>query len=293
MKKLLSLLPIIFLFCCSSPQNCGVGERVLVSIAPHKYLVDRLSEGSIPVHVIVPAGASPHSYEPKARDMVEVCKAKLWFITGEPFESQVLPRIKEQNSQIQVVDILTPLPDLIYGESCCDHHHHQHENEHDHGSIDNHVWVSPRLYIEQAQLVAAALSKAFPENKEGINKNLQVLKKELLDLDTKLKKKRESLSTPIYFLASHPAFAYFARDYDLIQLSVEQEGREPQPKEVQALYEQVQKVSLSAVLLQEQYNNKGAILVAEYINSPTYTVNPYSENVPVLIEKIGDQTLHD
>jgi zinc transport system substrate-binding protein len=37
-------------------------------------------------------------------------------------------------------------------------------------------------------------------------------------------------------LVSHPAFGYFCKDYDLEQISIEVEGKEPRPKDVSEEY---------------------------------------------------------
>jgi zinc transport system substrate-binding protein len=79
-------------------------------------------------------------------------------------------------------------------------------------------------------------------------------------------------------LVSHPAFAYFCRDYHIVQLSIEVEGKDPLPKDVAEIIQKAKSYHIQSVLLEPQYSNKGAELIAKSMDLPTHMVDPYSEN---------------
>ena len=75
-------------------------------------------------------------------------------------------------------------------------------------------------------------------------------------------------------LVSHPAFAYFCQDYALVQLSVEVEGKDPLPKDVTEILQKAKNYNIQSVLLEPQYSNKGAELIAQSMHLPTHMVDP-------------------
>jgi len=51
--------------------------HVFVSLPPQKYFVQQIGRALVDVEVMIPAGADPHIYEPKPRQMVALSKARL------------------------------------------------------------------------------------------------------------------------------------------------------------------------------------------------------------------------
>ena len=77
---------------------------VFVSIEPQKYFVQQIGQALVDVEVMIPAGADPHTYEPKPRQMVALSKARLYFAIGlQPFEDIWLKKIASSNPDMKVV----------------------------------------------------------------------------------------------------------------------------------------------------------------------------------------------
>ena len=53
--------------------------NVFVSVPPQKYFVERVGGKRVKVSVLVPAGADPHTYEPKPATMVDLARSAAWF----------------------------------------------------------------------------------------------------------------------------------------------------------------------------------------------------------------------
>ena len=77
-------------------------------------------------------------------------------------------------------------------------------------------------------------------------------------------------------LVSHPAFAYFCRDYGLLQLSIDNEGKEPLPRDILNTIELAIKHQVRNVIVEPQYGQKGARLIAEQLHLPVHQSDPYS-----------------
>ncbi|MCH9625652.1 MAG: High-affinity zinc uptake system binding-protein ZnuA [Chlamydiales bacterium] len=236
--------------------------HVLVSIAPQKFLVERVGGEFVSVDVIVPAGASSHSYEPSPRQMIAALKADIWFRLGESFEERCLPSLK---NQVHIVDQREGLDLIPAGCRCCQGH-------------DPHIWLSPRLLKQQVAQITNSLAEHDPEHKSFFedNRDRLVSELELLDQDCA---RLLPLSAKKIILVSHPAFGYFCRDYGLEQLSIEMEGKEPSPRYLLDLYALAQKNQIKTVYLQQQHNPKGGKKIARGLGAETVFLDPYAENV--------------
>lgn len=249
-------------FCSASNESTPV---VIVSVAPHKFFVEKIAKESVQVYLMVPAGASSHTYEPTPRQMVTAGKASLWFRIGEPFENRALQALTSHHPDLEIVDLRQGL-DLIQtnpGCGCCP------------GSVDLHFWLSARQGKIQAKTIADALIKAYPERGDFYRANLQTFLKELQELDQKI----QTILAPLkkrFVLASHPAYAYFCRDYGLEQFSIEIEGKDPTPQQMTKLLNLVRQLEIKKIFIQIHYNNKAAKLVAEAIGASLVILDPYS-----------------
>lgn len=269
----LIILSVVLFFLWSKPTTSIASQEksVLVSIAPYAFFVHRIGGPEVSVIPLIPEGANPHVYEPRPQEVARLRNADLWIQLGDLFDQKVERPLKEQNKDLKILDITQTLP-LI--SSCAASH--DHALCADEGK-DLHVWLSPKLAKIQAETIAAAFIDLFPENELLYIERLDQFLQELDQLDKQIQdqlapKKGRAI------LVSHPAFAYFCRDYDLTQLSIEIEGKEPRPQDISQLLEQARTLKPSVVILEPQYSNKGAEMVAKTLQLPVATINPYAED---------------
>lgn len=276
------LLLLVFLCKCYFLTSSEPTPIVLVSVAPHKFFVEKIAKEKIRVHLMVPAGASSHTYEPTPRQMVTAGQARLWFRIGEPFENRAIQALTSHHPALEIVDLRQGL-DLIQthpGTSCCP------------GSVDLHFWLSTRQGQFQARTIADALIKAFPEHAEFYRTNLATFVDELKELDQKI----ETILAPLkkrVVLASHPAYAYFCRDYSIQQYAIEVEGKDPSPQQMTKLLNQVRQLGIKTIFIQIHYNNKAAKLVAEVLGAKLVVLDPYSEHYYASMLEIAHAFTHE
>ncbi len=275
------VLSIFFSFGLFLPFFYSTGHAevpyVLVSVAPHKFFVEKIAKETVQVYLMVPAGASSHTYEPTPRQMLTASKGDLWFRIGEPFENRAIQALKSHHPKLEIVDLRQGL-DLISTEEnspcchCCP------------GAVDLHFWLSPSQAQIQAKTIADALIKTYPAYANFYRTNLEAFQQELKELDGKIRKILDPIH-PRHILVSHPAYAYFCRDYSIEQHSIEVEGKDPTPQQMTKLLNLVRKLQLPTVFIQMQYNNKAAKLVAETIGARLIVLDPYSEYYfPTMLE---------
>ncbi len=174
MKILMTYLPvrlapallIIAAVCTPNASNAADRETVFVSIAPQKFLVERLAGDAVRVHVLLPSGASPATYEPTPKQMAALSAASLFLQIGAPFEAPLLGKISSLMPDLHMVDCrsgveLEPMDD--------------HAHAHGDAFFDPHIWLDPLRMKVVASTTADALAVLLPEAGQEIKQNLQGL----------------------------------------------------------------------------------------------------------------------
>ena len=269
---LLGILVLSLTGCSETKQTTSIAKPLLlVSIPPYKTLVQQIAGDSFDVIAVVPLSADPHSYEPTSRQLTQLSKGVIWFTIGESFEEKLLPLLSAKS-----IDLRKGILMIEEGGCQCDGHSAQ----------DRHIWLSPRLLSAQAAAITDELSAAFPEQAEQFEQKLALVQQELIALDIAIAETIHSADKRA-FVVSHPAFAYFCRDYDCRQLSVEHEGKEPRPKELEELMITAIETEAKIAISLPQHNNKGAQLIAGKLNIPVRMVDPYSADYSVTMLKLA------
>lgn len=260
-----------FLFLLLSPLflMAETAGRVLVSVAPYKKFVEKIAENTIEVQLMVPTGASSHTYEPTPRQMISAAQAVLWFRIGEPFEERAIQSLRSHQPLLEIVDLRQGVHlidhDPSKGCSCCP------------GCVDLHFWLSAREAQVQVRTIYEALVKKFPQYKALYETNFLKTLEELKQLDDAIRVLLEPL-TNRNILVSHPAYAYFCRDYRLKQFSIEVEGKDPTPQQLTKLLQLAKQQPFATIFIQSQYNNKAAKLVADMLHARLVNLDPYGED---------------
>ena len=102
-RKLLSGAACSFLLAISVLPVEAAVTKAFVSISPQKYFVQKIGGDLVDVSVLVPAGANPHNFEPKPRQMAELSKSAVYFAVGIDFEKFWLKKITAANPKMRVV----------------------------------------------------------------------------------------------------------------------------------------------------------------------------------------------
>lgn len=275
MRRLLSFLILLFCLSCKSHSKESLNQpKILVTIPPYASFAKALVKGQVEVEIFVPPGSNPHTYEPSPEQIQRFTQAKVWFRTGDPIEQKMV-----QFLQTYPIEIINLSADWASLETSHEHGGHFHEEK------DLHTWMNPILVIEQVKEMALVLSKIFPELAPSIEENSKQLIRRLTHIDKSISSKLLPFQGD-YLLVSHPAFGYFCQRYSLHQLSVEMEGKDPLPQDIAALVKKIESHSIPVMLIEPQYNNKGACLIAHKLRIPTEEINPYAENYFEMLDRL-------
>ena len=257
------------------PFNAAASQKltVFVSILPQQYFVQQICRELADVQVMVPAGASPATYEPKPRQMVAISKTRIYFSIGVPFENAWLIKIAAANPNMAVV----PTDEGIEKLPIAVHPHHGDQNQPEHGTLDPHIWLSPPLVMIQARTILEALQEADPAHRPAYENNFRAFISQLSDLDADLRTMFSGRPGQ-QFMVFHPSWGYFAHAYGLKQVPIEIEGKEPKPAQLRELIEHAREDGIQFVFVQPQFSARSAKLIAGEIGGQVVFADPLAED---------------
>ena len=242
---------------------------VVVSILPQKTFVKKIAGDLVDVTVMVVPGANPATYEPKPSQMKKITKAQIYFSIGIPFERAWLPRFRAQNPNMLFCDTSKGIKKLPMKK--------RHHNSHPTQVLDPHIWLNPTLVKTQIKNIADALKKADPKNKTVYENNLNRFKQEIDELHKKLLKILKPCQCKA-MMVFHPSWGYFAKEYDLEQIPIEVEGKEPKPKELVKIIHKAKEKGVKMVFIQPQFSKRTARIIANSIGANVVEADPVALN---------------
>lgn len=270
MNRCLPLIVSALLCLTAPPSRAETGGEgtipVVTTILPYKEFIEAVGGERVSVSVLIPPGANPHAFEPTPSALRRAAEAVVYVKAGTGIEFELVwaDKIVAQRKGIAVCDSSRGI--ALIGEAGAGE-----EGLHP-GGKDPHVWLSPRLARTIVDNIRDCLSESAPEYADEFRANAEKYRQRLNALDREI----SALFPPggkRAFLIVHPAWGYFARDYGLEQIAVEEEGKEPSPRRLAALIETAKAKGLTRVFVSPQVNDQAARSLAREIGGEVVTAD--------------------
>jgi zinc transport system substrate-binding protein len=258
--------------------------NVVVSILPVETFVKAVGGDKVNVSLMVQPGNSPHTYEPKPSQMIDIAKAQLYFAIDVEFEDVWLPKFKDLNPHIKVINLDHNIEKIQMQRSHEEEDHAGHHHDtHMHQGEDPHIWTAPTNVKIIAQNIYHALIHEDPENGAYYKRNLDIFLASIDETHRQIMHILTSLKDGEAFMVFHPSWGYFAKAYNLKQIAVEIEGKEPKPKELIHLLKEAKQEKVKAIFTQPEFSDTTAKIIAKELQIPVVKVSPlaadWSENL--------------
>ena len=248
----------------------------MVTVGPQEEFVKRVAGDRVNVTVMVPPGADPHTYEPLPNQMKQVQEAQIYFQVGSDVEFELawMGKLTSMNSHMKLVNTSTSIQ-LIPNTA-----------ESEEGS-DPHVWVSPRNAKIMVENIYQSLVQVDPDNKDYYTKNRDEYINELDELDRNITQ-RLSGKNNTKIMVYHPAWAYFCKDYNLQQISIEQDGKEPTPQAIASLVDAARRENIKVIFVSPEFSTSNAQVIASEIDGKVVVVDPLSKDYLKNMQKVAE-----
>lgn len=277
---------------CARKADKDVSEekiRVVVSILPQAEFVERVGGNRVKVTVMVPPGASPHTYELTPGQLGEVSKAKIYAKVGSPIEFELawMDKIIKMNGEMLVVDCARGVKFIAvnykYGEAVVYYEYNESDKaKSDLKGIDPHIWLSPANAKIMVENIYDGLIEIDLQSKEYYKKNLESYLSELDKVNDEIiqtfsGKKNKKI------IVFHPTWAYFAKDYGIEQIPIEEGGKEPTAEGIRNSINQAKEYNLKVIFASPEFSTQSAKAIANEIDGEVVLVSPlekdYLENI--------------
>ena len=295
MKKSLTLLfSVIFLLSLAFSLGCTTSQpadntdtiNMVVTIQPQLEFAEKVSGDKVTVNVMVPAGASPHTYEPLPSQITNLANADIYAQVGSGIEFEIawMDKLESTNNKMLVVNCSDGI-ELLASDGNEEEHATEHEEDnegHHHGAMDPHIWTSPANAIIMAENIKKGLQAVDQANSDYYEDNFQAYKQQLSALDSDIRNSLKTVDNKA-FMTYHPAYGYFAHEYGLEMIAIQEEGKEPSAAALAELIETAKKNDIKAIFISPQFNPESAQTIASEIGCQTIEVDvlatDYLENM--------------
>ncbi len=257
------------------PACAPEGEKdgrvgVAVTILPQAEFVEKVGGEKVRVTVMVPPGASPHTYEPKPAQMAALAEAEMYAKVGSGVEFELvwMDKLVATNKKMVVVDCSKG---VTLREMAVE------EEPEKHGRMDPHIWMSPVNARIMVSNICDGLVAVDPANKGYYQQNRDAYQQQLAEIDREM---REGLAAVKNrrFMVYHPAFGYFAAEYGLTMIPIERGGKEPTAAGLKNLIEQAKAQDIRVIFAEPQFNPKSAEVIAEAIGGRVVLIDALAKD---------------
>jgi len=196
--------------------------------------------------------------------------------SGIDFELAWMDKLLQQNPDMLVVDCSQGVELIPMSE----------EGE---GAMDPHIWMSPRNAETMVRNICEGLERIDPDSAEYYRRNRDAYLEELEAVDREIRAQLEGAEGRA-FMVYHPSLGYFAHEYGLVMIPIEEEGKEPTAAGLARLIDEAKRRNIKVILSSPQFDPRKAETIAREIGGRVVLVDPlardYVENLRRLLGEI-------
>ena len=256
MKKLLLVLVSFVFVACGKSEVVEV-ERLNIgtTIFPIYDIASEIAGDKADVFQIVPAGASPHTFELTPQLVAEVADADMVFAIGLGLDDFAHDLVHD-NADLSIFSLEHGVNLLGFEE---EEHEDEHEDEHGHGEFDPHYWLSAYNGKAMAAQIAEELMVADPANETYYVENLRNFQKEVDAKVAELEVLLSDLEKEPELIVFHDAWGYFAKEFgmEIIGHFANEPGKDPTAQDLAALYDLAKEHEVKVVFSEPQLSPDG------------------------------------
>ncbi|KAA6350359.1 zinc transport system substrate-binding protein [termite gut metagenome] len=260
---------ILFLIACSVPEKKSEGQRIItVTIEPQRYFTEAIAGDKFTVMCMVPQGSSPETYDPVPKQLMELSRSEAYLRIGYiGFELSWIDRLTSNAPQVQVFDTSKGIKYIRTSK-------HTLRDFHENG-IEPHIWCSTTNARIIADNTFNALCTLDKENESYYLTRYDSLCQRIERIDSIIRHILKG-KTHCTFMIYHPSLSYYARDYDLQQICMEEGGKEPSPAHLEELIKKCKTGKVSVIFIQPEFDHRNAETIAKETGTAIIPINPLS-----------------
>ena len=260
MKNKITIFVLLFIFFILAISNISCRKNIIdkntiyTSMDPIKFIIDNIKSDEINVGTIMKPGSDPHTFEISPKDISLILNSYAYLKIGIPFEENIVDKINKQNKKFNIISI--------------------YEN----GNNDPHIWLSVKIINVLAENILNELTKLYPQNKSIFDDNYKIFIDKLNQIEKSIRFNIES-SKIKSFLIIHPALTYFADDYGLTQIPIEEEGKIPTGNDLIELSKKIKEDKIRFIFSQPEFPSRQVSQFIKDNDLKEYNINFLDYNI--------------
>lgn len=202
--------------------GCSAGERpesgkltVITTIFPAYDFARQVFGDSAEVKMLLKPGQESHSYDPSAKDIVEISGCDLFIYNGGESDQWVESVLKSAPdiSTFRMTDAVSLLEEEVT-DGMQEHDHDSDDHDEEGEEYDEHVWTSPENAAKIVRALGTTAAELFPELSEQLGANAGDYAEKIDELDDKFAELLDGEERYFIFGDRFPLL-YFFRRYGL------------------------------------------------------------------------------
>lgn len=265
MKIITSVVALVIIFGAvtafiMSSRRQITTDQIGVTVNPILDLVKQVAGNDVAVKLIAPAGASPHSYEPRPQDLATIERSRLVFAVGHGFDDWITAEAKSAGSR-PVVTLDQGITLLKSGES-----------------DDPHYFLSPANAKIMVGQIADSLAIDWPDHAADFQARASAYQTKLDELIATYQP--QFASRQITIATFHNAFAYLTRDFGVRVATTFEEfpGQSPSPAWLVDFQKQIKSNNLKVVYAEPDFPKTALEPVASDLGITIGELDPLESN---------------
>jgi len=251
----------LFLFLPHYQSGAAAFEKipVAVTILPQAYFVERIGGDYTDVKVMIPKGICPEIYEPTPQQLISLSNARIYVQIGR----DAFPAEKK------FLKILTSKKVTLEAVSMAENSSQQEQ--------DPHIWLSPSAVKKLSHDICGALTRVDPAHRAYYERNLASFLQEIAKTDREIRTilaGKEGKAFVVY----HPAWGYFAAEYGLKQLAIEEEGKPANLSHMRKIVDLAKEKGIDVIFVQKGFDLRSARAVATEIGARIIETDPLEKD---------------
>ena len=269
----MGVLAAVALTTAGNPFSVGAQAKptVAVTISPQAAFVREVAGDLVNVVTMMPPGANHETFSPPPQDMEKLSAAALYLAMGLPPErAGLLPKLAEMNKNMRIVDVQMEVAKTYAPRFFAPN------------DQDPHIWLSPKRAIVMVRMTAQELGAIDPANSATYTANAERYIARIEAADQEIQASFKTVWNRM-FIVYHPAFGYFAEEYNLTMVALEEEAKEADPRRFREVIDMAKEKGIKVIFYQEDIDGRQSRTFAEELGGQAEKVSPmatdYVENL--------------
>lgn len=275
-RLFVNLILLVLLSACNFETKEDAAHTdltIYTSIYPIQFIVEKIAGDVASVKTIYPAGVDAHTYEPTAKEIINIANSDIFIYLGAHMESFAETAVESLRSQ-NITFIEIGKHKKLFSKL--------QDHSHEHSDFDPHIWLDPLRMIEIGSIIKNELTILAPNYERTFKENFQSLKKDLQELDQAFlktiapKSKKEVIVT-------HAAYGYWEERYGIKQVPISgvSADNEPSQRELTKIIQFAKEKNIQHVIFEQNSSDRISTIIQDYLNAEAL----YIHNLEVLTDQ--------